>query len=127
MAAQTGVQIEGLTRLVRELQALGLDIEDLKDTFAKIAADAVPVYAKHAPVKSGRLRGDFRGNRAKSKAVVRVGRSSVPYAGPINYGWAARGIAPANFVAKGDEEMRPRAVTELEAGINRAIIRRGLR
>lgn len=126
MADSTVVRVEGLSRLVRELEGLGLEVDDLKDVFSKIAADAVPVYAKHAPVRTGRLRADFRGNRAKSKAVVRVGRASVPYAKPINYGWPARNIAPADFVAAGDREMQPRALRELEAGIRNAIRRRGL-
>lgn len=126
MADTTVVGVEGLSRLVRELQGLGLEVDDLKDVFARIAAEAVPVYQGFAPVRTGRLRGDFRGNRAKSKAVVRVGRASVPYAKVQNYGWPARNIAAQGFVARGDAVMQPRALLELESGIRTAIKRRGL-
>ena len=64
--------------------------------------------------------------RAKSKAVVSAGRASVPYAGPINYGWPRRGISPADFTGKTDQVMQPRALSELEREINAAIRRRHL-
>ena len=128
----TVVRVEGLSRLVRQLQGLGVDVEDLKDVFSKLSREAVPVYQRHAPRRTGRLRADFRGNRAKSKAVVRVGRASVPYAKPVNYGWGGGGSAirgsfgGSGFVKKGDDEMRPRVLREVEDGIKAAMRRRGL-
>lgn len=122
----SGVRVEGLTRLVRELEGLGLEVDDLKDVFADIASQGAERAAAYAPQKSGALAGSVRGNRAKSKAVVRAGRASVPYAGAINYGWPRRGIAPSGFMQKADEEMRPRALAMLEDGIRSAIRRRGL-
>lgn len=124
--ASGGVRVEGLSRVVRELKALGLDVEDLKDAFATIAVEATNAVLKHTPRKSGRLAGSVRGNRAQGKAVVRAGRASVPYAGPINYGWPERGIAPALFMQEGDKEMQPIAVQRLEEEINRKIRQRGL-
>lgn len=124
--AAGGVRVEGLSRAVRQLKALGLDVEDLKAAFATIATEAAARAAAHAPKRSGRLAASVRGNRAQSKAIVRAGRAAVPYAGPINYGWPRRSIAPARFMQAADTEMQPIAVSMLEADINRAIRNRGL-
>lgn len=121
-----GIRVENLTRTVRQLKALGLDISDLKDAFAAIAAEAAAVVTRHVPRRSGAIAGSVRGNRAQSKAVVRAGKAAVPYAGPINYGWPARGIAPSLFMQKGDEEMKPKAARRLEDEISAAIVRRDL-
>lgn len=120
------VQVQGLTAVVRALEALGLEVDDLKDAFSSIAKEAAERAARHAPVLSGRLAGDVRGNRAKSKAVVIAGRASVPYAGAINYGWAAHHISPAGFMQAADHEMQPIALQRLEAEINRQIRKKGL-
>ena len=121
-----GVRVEGLSRVVRELQGLGLEVTDLKDAFATIAAEASARVARYAPRRSGALAASVRGNRAKSKAVVRSGKAAVPYAGAVNYGWPRRGIAASEFMQKGEQEYAPTAVTRLETEIEHAIKRRGL-
>jgi hypothetical protein len=126
MAQQVGFRVQGLTQVVKALQEFGLEVDDLKDVFSRIASEGAEAAARHAPVKTGRLRSDIRGNRAKAKAVVTAGRKSVPYAGPINYGWPRRGIAPTQFLQAADEEMRPRAIQLLEDGINAQIRKKGL-
>lgn len=126
MADSVGFRVQGLTSVVRGLQELGADVDDLKDAFSSIAEEGARRAAVHAPKKSGRLAGDIRGNRAKSKAVVAAGRASVPYAGPINYGWPARGITGSGFMQKADEEMQPVAIQRLESEINEAIRKRRL-
>lgn len=126
MAALAGVRVQGLNAVVRSLHGFGLDLEDQKDVFAGIAAEGAALVSRLAPKRSGRLAADARGNRAKSKATVTVGRASVPYAGPINYGWPARHIAPSGFMQRASDQMSPRAVSELETAINRKIRRRGL-
>lgn len=126
MAGRVGFRVQGLNAVVRDLQAMGLEVEDLKDAFSSIAAEGAQVAAGYAPVRSGRLSRDVRGNRAKSKAVVTAGRASVPYAGPINYGWPARNIAANGFMQKADEVMAPRAIQMLETEINTQIRKKGL-
>lgn len=127
MARSSGLYVTGLSGVVRALLELGLEVEDLKDAFSSIADEAASKAASFAPKRTGRLAGDIRGNRAKSKAVVTAGRASVPYAGPINYGWARHGIEPNGFMQKTDEVMQPVAIRRLEEEINRQIARRGLR
>ncbi|HWI43268.1 MAG TPA: hypothetical protein VNS81_06580 [Nocardioides sp.] len=100
-----GVKVTGLRETVRELEKIGVEIDDLKDGMARIAAKATQVMQGFIPSRSGKLRASARGNRAKGKAVVTIGRASVPYAAPINYGWPRRNIAPAAFTAKTDAVM----------------------
>lgn len=126
MADRVGFQVQGLSTVVRGLKALGLDVDDLKGAFSKIAAEGATKAQGYVPRRSGRLAGSIRGNRAQSKAVVTAGRASIPYAGPINYGWPARGIAPSGFMQKADEQMRPVALERLEEEINTQIKKRGL-
>lgn len=126
MAVTPGTRVEGLQRTIRALQALGVDLEDLKDTMAEIAQEAKEIAASEAPDRSGALRASIRGNRAKSKAVVSAGGARVPYAGAINYGWRARGIKGVGFMQEADRVIGPRALQMLEAGINDKIKDRGL-
>ena len=120
------IRVEGLTLVTRQLKALGLEIDDLKDAFSTVAAQGARLAAYFAPKITGRLAGDIRGNRAQSKAVVTAGRVSVPYAGPVNYGWAERNITGAFFMQKASDAMEPVAFTELDHEITKQIVKRGL-
>lgn len=127
MSMRTGFQVQGLTSVVRALKQMGLDVDDLKDAFSKIASEGAQRAAAYAPKRTGRLAGDVRGNRAQSKAVVTAGRASIPYAGPINYGWRARGITPSLFMQRADKDMQPVAIQRLEEEINRKIREKNFR
>lgn len=127
MARIRGYKVDGLNQVVRGLQQIGVEVDDLKGAFSSIAAMGARQAARYAPKRTGRLAGDVRGNRARSKAVVMAGRASLPYAGPINYGWAARNITPSLFMQRADQAMRPFALRRLEAEINTTIRRHGLR
>ena len=126
MPREVGFRVEGLSSVVRALGGLGLDVDDLKGAFSEIAREGAEKASSYAPRKSGRLAGDVRGNRAKSKAVITAGRASVPYAGVQNYGWPKRGIAAKGFMQKADQDMQPVAIQRLEDEINRRIRARGL-
>lgn len=126
MAEMFRIDVQNLRENVRALEEIGLEVADLKAAFSSIAKEGAEKAAEFAPKLTGTLAGDIRGNRAKSKAVVIAGRTSVPYAGPINYGWAARNITGAFFMQKASDYMAPIAVGKLELEINAAIVRKGL-
>ncbi len=99
MARESGVRVEGLRETVRRLEALGVDVQDLKDAFGAISAEVVAEASALVKVKTGRAKGSIRAAKTKNKAVVRAGSPSrAPHAGVLNYGWPARGIAPTNFL-----------------------------
>jgi hypothetical protein len=124
--ADVGYTVEGLSRLTRDLKAAGADVDDLKDAFAKIAKQGTDLAAGYAPKRTGRLAASIRGNRAAGKAVVTAGRASVKYAGPINYGFPKRNIAPSGFMQRASDEVGPKALDILQDEVNQAIRARGL-
>ncbi|MDI6908636.1 hypothetical protein [Nocardioides sp.] len=124
--ARAGLYVTGLAQVTRALREVGVEVDDLKNAFAAIAAEGARLAAGFAPMRSGRLARDIRGNRAKSKAVVTAGRASVPYAGPINYGWPARNIAASGYMQKASTAMEPVALRRLADEIDNQIKRRGL-
>jgi hypothetical protein len=79
------------------LNALNRDIKRATDNAGPIyavmsqagrsAADPVAAQARGSyPSVTGRLASDVRVTATRSGAAVRVGRSSVPYAGPVDFG-----------------------------------------
>lgn len=116
----------GLREVVRDLQAFGAEVDDLKDVFQPIAQRASEFAARHVDSVSGKLAGTVRGNRAKSKAVVTAGRASVQYAGAQNYGWARRNIPAQDFFGQTDRYMEPVAYGLMQAGVDDLIARKGL-
>lgn len=76
-----------------------------------IAAAAAGAVRSEAPSKSGRLRGSVRVAPVDGVPGVVVG---VVYAGPINYGWPARGIDPAEYLERGAVAAEPAVEKVLE-------------
>lgn len=126
MAVSGGVRVTGLNAVVRDLQAIGLEVSDLKDAFAAIAKLGAATAAAKVHSDSGALAADVRGNRAKSKAVITAGRASLPYAGVQNYGWPAMNISAQGFMQAADRTLQPIALRMLEREINHQIRRRGM-
>ncbi len=74
----SGVHVEGLTKLIRGLERAGIEVQDLKEAFSSISKQAASLASSFAPRVSGRLAASVRGNKAKNKAVIRAGRAAVP-------------------------------------------------
>lgn len=126
MTTGQGFKVTGLASATRSLRALGLDVDDLTGAFSKIAQTGANVAAQEAPKRTGRLANTIRGNRARSKAVIRAGFASVPYAGAINYGWPKRGIRANGFMQRTDQKIQPFVLQMLEAEINNKARQKGL-
>ena len=76
---------------MRQLRRFGEDAKrEVKET-NRDAAKIVEVEARSlVPVRSGRLQASIRSSGQLGRGVVRAGKKSVPYAGPIHYGWPSR-------------------------------------
>lgn len=121
------LHVTGLRETIRTLEQIGIEVADLKDVMGAIAARATEVMQPHIPLgPTGNLRRSARGNKAKGKAIVTVGKAAVQYAAVINYGSPKRGIRPADFTGKTDAVMDDEAARMFEAGINDLIKKRGL-
>ena len=94
------LQIEGLREVLRDVRRLGDDArDDMKDTHRK-AGEVVARAAKPlAPVRTGRLASTIVSAPTQKQGRVRIGRGqSIPYGGPIHFGWPARRIKPQPFI-----------------------------
>jgi hypothetical protein len=120
------VHIQGLRDITRAMEKAGVEVEELKEVMGGVAAEAAQTMQRYVPTRTGALRASVRGNKAKGKAVVTAGKARVPYAGPIQYGWRARGIRPAMYVERTDSVMDTRAPEMLEDGWARIAERHGL-
>ena len=84
-------EVLGLREVQRDLNKLGDDTKnEMKDTH-KAAAEVVVMGAvRLVPYRTGALAASIRALATKSSGRVRAGSASVPYAGPIHFGWPAQ-------------------------------------
>lgn len=100
MAEQAGIKIAGLKQAIKALQAVGVPADEIKTANANAAELVLSAARPLVPVRSGRLLGTLRAGKALGKATVSAGRSSVPYANPIHWGWFKKHIQPQPFFVK---------------------------
>lgn len=100
-------ELKGAAQLRRTLRQAGDDLTDLKEANARAARVVEPAARSKAPVDTGRLASTIRSSGTKTAGVVRAGRKSVPYAGPIHFGWPARGIPATPFIADAAKQTEP--------------------
>jgi HK97 gp10 family phage protein len=97
--AQSGVKVEGLREFNRALRKLPPEYKTEQKAIHKKVAEPVARAAEpRAPRKSGRLAASIRAQGTQREGRVAAGGASVPYAGPIHFGWSARNIEPQPFL-----------------------------
>lgn len=98
------VRVEGLTKTVKALQQAGVDAQDIKSAMSAVGEIVANTARSYVPVDTGTLQGSIRTSKAKTRATVRAGSASVPYAGVIHYGWPAHNIEPQPFLVSALED-----------------------
>ena len=101
------VEVQGARQLRATLKAAGDDLSDLKDANAAVGSMVASAAAGLVPVVTGALAGTIRGTRAAGGASVKAGAASVPYAGPIHWGWPARNIKAQPFLTEAGRNTEP--------------------
>jgi hypothetical protein len=92
--------IEGLARLQRTLKEAGKDGRDLREA-GQAATQVVLAEARRTvPRRTGALAKSQRRAVAKTRASVLAGRTAVPYANPIHWGWPDRGIRSTEWLSR---------------------------
>lgn len=114
------VEVVGLAQLRRDLRALGDDLGDLKAANEQAARIVAEASSARAPRRSGRLAASLRPSRSVGRASVIAGGAAVPYAGPVHWGWPARGIEPNPFAAEAAEATQPAWLPVYERELQRA-------
>lgn len=116
---QAGVEVDGLAELRRNLRRLGEDVADLKAANERAARIVAEAAAARAPRRTGRLAASLRATRAVGRASVLAGGASVPYAGPVHWGWEARHIEPNPFTVEAAEDTQPQWLPVYERELQR--------
>lgn len=111
----TTVRVEGLNRVLRKLNQAGTDAQNMRDLMHSLGG--IIINRARVPIRTGRLAESLRAGRGKTKAVVRAGRASVPYAGVIHYG-GYNNITPNPYLVGAVQESRGQVFAALEAGID---------
>jgi len=102
MAKGTGaIRVKNLRPLQRELAKAGS--KDVVKEVRKANKDAALIVSDKAkqivPVQSGKLQKSIGAQAQRDSARVKAGTSKgVQYAGPIHWGWPAKGIRPQPFL-----------------------------
>lgn len=92
MAQQGGyIALDGIKEVNRSLKAMGEDTSGVKKANVQAANTLIRAALPLVPVRSGRLKATLRPVNALNYAAARAGIGSVPYAGPIHWGWARVG------------------------------------
>ena len=122
------IQVAGLKEVQYSLTKLGKDARnDMKP--AHMAAAELVVYKARpmAPYRTGQLADSLRAFARQRSGIVRAGSTAVPYAGPIVFGWPARGIKANPFIYEAADKRRAEIVAIYEKRINELITKHRLR
>ena len=121
MANRSLIEVKGSAQLARSLRKAGADAKDLKAVNRKAADLVVPAAQSQVPVRSGRLAKTIRAGATQKAGVIRAGRASVPYAGPIHWGCPGHHIQPHPYLADAAKATEPAWVNLYETEIKRII------
>lgn len=83
-----GVRVDGLRQTVAAMQRAGVEVDDLKEGFAKVGQAVVDRARVVAPTRTGRLDRSVRASRRKNGVVVSAGGARAKYAVFVAYGSA---------------------------------------
>ena len=101
------IQVEGGPQLRRAFKKAGQRADDLSAANGRAAEIVERAAEGLVPFVTGLLRDTIRTARnARSSSVLAGGKSGVPYAGPIHFGWRARNIEPQPFLYDALDERR---------------------
>ena len=83
-----GFQVVGLRQAVRDLEAVGVEVQDLKDAFGPIGQDvadeAIQNLRAANVIRTGGLVKSVKPSKAKNKAVVKAGTARVWWAAVVD-------------------------------------------
>lgn len=116
------IKVEGAKQLRRSLKKAGDDLSKMKAAHAaaaSIAAESARGYAPMGP--TGRLIRSIRSSGTNTAGIVRSGYKSVPYAGPIHWGWPGHNISANPFMSDGATSSESRWLPVYEAAVENAI------
>lgn len=86
MAIKSGIKVEGLNGVIRNLRELQVDVTDMKSAFSKMGNVVAEEAKRLVPYRTGVLQGSIRTSKARNKATVRAGSARARYAPFVEFG-----------------------------------------
>lgn len=122
------VEVIGLDELLIKLKELLAGDDNLnaslKEAHMEVATEVARAAVRLAPVETGRLAMSIKPKAQPKGGGVQLGSSSVPYAGPIVWGWEAHNIEPNPFPFEAIDEVD--VIAAYEKGVNEMLKKEGL-
>lgn len=116
------IKVEGAKQLRASLKKAGHDLTQMKQAHAAAAEIAAAAARSRAPMgPTGRLVRSIRSSGTNTAGIVRSGYKSVPYAGPIHWGWPGHNIQGNAFMSDGATSSESRWLPVYEAAVENAI------
>lgn len=120
------IKVTGARELRKALKAVENGTADLKEVHGD-AAELVEQRAHQlVPRRSGRLDASLRSTGQAGAGVVRAGRQTVPYAGPIHFGWPGHNIEPQPFLYDAVDDRRDEVLDLYRQRVDKLIKDNGL-
>jgi hypothetical protein len=118
------IRVEGNRELIKSLRAVDKDLPKELSSIHREAAEPVAEYASTlAPSRSGALAGSIRALGSQRIGSVAAGRKSIPYAGPIHWGWPGHNIGSQPFLLDALEARSEMVADRYMEGLDRFLDR----
>jgi hypothetical protein len=123
VAGKPAVKVTGAREFRAAMKHMSADLSDLT-AINKAAASTVATEARNrAPVLTGRLAGSIRAGATRTRGYVKAGGRSIPYAGPIHFGWPRHNIEPQPFIFAALDDRRTEIIDKYEAHIEALVLK----
>lgn len=123
--ASKGVEVKGLRKVVRSIEKLGTEVEDLKAVFTRIGARALSTANSGTPVRSGALKASNKQSKRKNSVYLYTGSAKAYYARFIHWGTELQERRP--YLQEAVKKDGPWAVQELNKELGTLIRTTGLK
>lgn len=114
---KSAIEVEGGPQLRRAFKKLGDRMDDLKDVHESAAQIVASAARPLTPHRTGALADTIRTDRRAAGASVLAGRSRVPYAGVIHFGWPGHNIEPQPFLYEALDSRREEVAAQYEKAV----------
>lgn len=115
------VYIEGGPEFIRALRDAGADMKDMTAANKAASSTVANLARVLAPKRSGKLAAAIRAGGNQKIAYVNYGKKSVPYAGPIHWGWKARNIEANEYVSRAAQYSEPQWINAYRKRVDQII------
>ena len=122
---KNGVRVDGLRKVIRSVEKLGVEVEDLKAVFTRIGARALSTANAGTPAASGALKASNKQSKRKNSVYLYSGNRKANYAIYPHYGTVSQ---PAtNYLSNVVQKDGPWAVQQLDKELATLIKKAGLK